>query len=166
METQCNYLVCAPCFCTWLSSTAVGVPSCPACSTELATNSAIHQVPPVVQDILTELQLHCDNFASGRPAIISLGWLCEHVAQCHPPFSQSQSQSVVSSSSLPPTPPRPLQAPNTHTPLTPSKISAILDRPVETPLSGAERKAVTHLVKCALHVGTSESTGGGNSQLI
>ncbi len=46
-----------------------------------------------------------------------------------------------------------------HT-LTPSKISAILDRPLEMPLSGAEKKAVTHLVKCAIHVGANQSTGG------
>ncbi len=117
-----------------------------------------------------KLQLHCDKLTSGCPAIINLRHLSEHVAQCCPPYPCSQSQSstvpllpVSSSSSIPTTPPRLPLASRVHT-LTPSKISAILDRPLEMPLSGAEKKAVTHLVKCAIHVGANQSTGGGTSE--
>ncbi len=169
VETHCNHLVCAPCFCTYLSSIEAGVPSCPACSTQLSGISDVHPVPPVVQDIVMELQVHCDNFSVGCPAVISLRHLSEHVAQCHPPYTWPQSQSstkevlpVSSSSSLPTTPPRPPTS-QTQT-LTPSKISAILDRPMETPLSEPEKKAVTHLVKCA--IGTNPSAGGGTTQVL
>ena len=63
------------------------------------------------------------------PIIIPLLSLREHSSQCHPPYASSSSQ---------------------PTQLTPSKINAILQRPLDHPLSREETKAMSHLVRASI----------------
>ena len=159
VETGCSHLLCAQCFCSFLDVMR-SMPSCPVCSTEFKEKSSIHAPSPVVQEILKELQIHCDNFQHGCPAVLTLGQLRDHVNECHQPYTRIRSpveavalQPATESAMLPPvlsTPPH-SSVPATAT-LTPSKISAILSQPITTPLSGSEKRAMTHLVKCAINV--------------
>ena len=135
VELGCHHIFCKGC----LSGHLKTLGCCPTCDAPIED---VSPVSPVVQDIINDLQLHCDNAALGCSAIISLSELAEHVRSCHPPY---QHVPAVPASSTPPRSTSTLP----HT-LTPKKLSAIMERPTNTPLSTDERKAVTHLVKCAI----------------
>lgn len=172
VELPCNHLACASCCCNCLE---IGVPCCLDCFVQFTDTADMHPMPSVVQGILKELQLQCDNFSLGCPAILNFQKLAKHVSTCDPSRNAAHSLApavtrlTVSPSScvsLPSTPPRPSLASNTPTAtLMPSKIAANKDRPVDTPLTGAEKRAVTHLVKCAISENQSTS-GGQKSQVL
>ena len=110
---------------------------------------------PVVQRMLRKLEIRCDNFQAGCTTVITLHELHDHTVQCTPPTRSSieisPAVSLVSHSAIHP------PASTSNTQLTPTKISAILSRPMNTPLSRPESKAMTHLVKCAMN-GQVQST--------
>ncbi len=56
LEKRCNHVVCAPCLCARLDATSIGILSCPACSTQLTSNSDVHPMSPVVQCGLRSLR--------------------------------------------------------------------------------------------------------------
>ena len=159
VETCCSHLLCAECLCRWLDMTR-SAPVCPVCSNQLENTSSICTPSPIVQKTLMELQVHCDNAQHGCRAVPTLGQLREHVSKCHQPYTRVQSPEAgvalppatelepatilqVETPLLPPvpgTPPRSLTLDSaTPVTLTPTKISAILRRPITTPLSRSEK---------------------------
>jgi len=149
VETRCSHLVCSSCFCDSIDRARTGVPSCPVCKVEFAAKSDIHAVSPVVQRMLRKLEIRCDNFQAGCTTVVTLQELHDHTVQCAPPTRSSieisPAVSLASHSAMHP------PASTSNTQLTPTKISAILSRPMNTPLSRPESKAMTHLVKCAMN---------------
>ena len=149
VETSCGHVVCAPCCTSWLDDTRArgGEPSCPRCFTQFACSGDINALSPVLQGVLGDLQLHCDNRCS---AVVTLQQLREHLQHCHPPTIRASPSSAIISPSPTPHSPPPSPPPSTSTAntLTPTKISAILNRSADTPLSKEEKKPCSRTMRC------------------
>ena len=76
VQLGCHHLFCQQCICAKLEN-AKGKPFCPVCSTVITD---VGPLPPVVQDIIRDLQLQCDNATLGCSAIVNLSQLAQHVS--------------------------------------------------------------------------------------
>ncbi len=102
---------------------------------------------PIVQSIIDQLLIHCDNSQVGCRSVVPLEQVKLHVAGCHPPFNVGD-----------PSPPRMLaqgSSSDAPPPLTPSKIAAILAQPMDKPRSEPEERCTVRLIK--RHLGFKES---------
>ncbi len=139
VEMKCGHIACAACL-TEPAHPSSLLLECPGCSHQLSCHEDIKAVSPVVMNILHQLQVHCDNCQLGCQVVVPLQRLREHSSQCHPPYARSSAQSEPQAAQL-----------------TPSKISAILQRPLDHPLSREETKAMFHLVRASLQQTPSDT---------
>ena len=131
VEINCGHMVCALCCSAWLDESSST--TCPTCHSQISGANGIKAVSPIVLNIMSQLNVHCDNQPLGCHSVVPLKQLESHVVACHPPYACPQPTTTNSGA--------------TPAPLTPSKVASILAQPPDQPLNETEERCTVSFLR-------------------
>ena len=162
----CEHACCVECWEQWLTVSG----TCPVCRTEVAVQE-LQPLPRASWLRLTQLEVHCDNWASGCDVVLPLSLLREHAASCSSKLHGGHAASLPPASFTLTTPvpshfaPAPAPLTSASKVQASDSVSSIISAPVTQPISPLEDRLLGGLLRRLKHqhqtsVGLPVFTGG------